>query len=93
MRWAYPSISGLFPHDERNSGDVEPGVGGNWLREIESKTKGALQQFQLQSKLVHSLLTPNAGLLKFAGSSNLTVEQVLKRRSEFLTTHGINTRR
>jgi DNA segregation ATPase FtsK/SpoIIIE, S-DNA-T family len=90
MRWAYPAISGLLSHDGRHTGDGEPGVGGNWLREIESKTKGALQQFQLQSKLVHSLLTPNAGLLKFAGSSNLTVEQVLKRRSEFLTTHGIN---
>jgi S-DNA-T family DNA segregation ATPase FtsK/SpoIIIE len=34
--------------------------------------------------------TPNAALLKFQGSSNLTVEQVAKRRSEFLTTHGLN---
>jgi S-DNA-T family DNA segregation ATPase FtsK/SpoIIIE len=44
----------------------------------------------LQSKLVQSVLTPNSALLKFAGSANLTVEQVLRRRSEFLTTHGIN---
>lgn len=61
-----------------------------WLRQIESKCKGALQQFQLQSKLLTKALTPNAALLKFQGSANLTVEQVLKRRSEFLTTHGLN---
>src|SRR5208337_1419197 len=52
--------------------------------------KGALQQFQLQSKVLTKALTPNAALLKFQGSANLTVEQVLKRRSEFLTTHGLN---
>jgi len=61
-----------------------------WLKQVESQTKGALQQFQLQSKLVSPILTPNAALLKFQGSSNLTVEQVAKRRSEFLTTHGLN---
>jgi len=61
-----------------------------WLRQVESKSKGALQQFQLQSKLLTKALTPNAALLKFQGSANLTVEQVLKRRSEFLTTHGLN---
>ena len=61
-----------------------------WLRQIEGKCKGALQQFQLQSKLLTKVLTPNAALLKFQGSANLTVEQVVKRRSEFLTTHGLN---
>lgn len=63
---------------------------GEWLRQIESRCKGALQQFQLHSKLLTKALTPNAALLKFQGSANLTVEQVLKRRSEFLTTHGLN---
>ena len=61
-----------------------------WLKQIEFRTRSALQQFQLQAKLVESTLTPNCALLKFAGSSNLTVEQVLKRRTEFLTTHGLN---
>jgi S-DNA-T family DNA segregation ATPase FtsK/SpoIIIE len=60
------------------------------LRQIEYRTKAALQQFQLQAKLLKSVLTPNSALLKFAGSDNLTVDQVLKRRSEFLTTHGLN---
>ncbi len=35
-------------------------------------------------------MTPNAALLKFAGSAHLTIEQVGKRRSEFLTTYGLN---
>ncbi len=61
-----------------------------WLRSVENQCKGGLQQFQLQARLRDSSLTPNAALLKFQGSQNLTVEQVLKRRSEFLTTHGIN---
>jgi S-DNA-T family DNA segregation ATPase FtsK/SpoIIIE len=61
-----------------------------WLRQIESKCKGALQQFQLHSRLQTKVLTPNAALLKFQGSANLTVELVLRRRSEFLTTHGLN---
>jgi S-DNA-T family DNA segregation ATPase FtsK/SpoIIIE len=62
----------------------------HWLKQIESQTKGALQQFQLQSRLVSSTLTPNAAILKFQGSSNLTVEQVTKKRTEFLSTHSIN---
>jgi len=53
-------------------------------------TKAALQQFQLQAKLLKSVLTPNAALLKFQGSAQLTVDQVLRRRSEFLTTHGLD---
>lgn len=61
-----------------------------WLRSVENQCKGGLQQFQLQARLRDSSLTPNAALLKFQGSQNLTVEQVLKRRSEFLTTHGLN---
>jgi len=61
-----------------------------WLAQTTSATKGALQQFQLNSRLLSSSLTPNAALLKFQGSANLTVEQVMKRRSEFLTTHKLN---
>src|SRR5262245_23295685 len=61
-----------------------------WLLQVESTTKLALQQFQLQAKLLHSVLTPNAALLKFQGSANLTVDQVLRHRTEFLTTYGLN---
>ena len=86
--WPWPQVGQLIA---RYQGGSEDGAGDEeWMRQVESKCKGALQQFQLQSKLLTKALTPNAALLKFQGSANLTVEQVLKRRSEFLTTHALN---
>lgn len=87
-RWAYPAIDSLLANDHKAE---ENGVQEQtWLRDIESRTKAALQQFQMRSKLLSSILTPNAALLKFAGSDDLTVELVNKRRSQFLTTYGLN---
>jgi len=60
-----------------------------WLRKVETQARSALQQLQLQAKVLGSVLTPNSGLLKFAGTANLTVEQLLKRRSELLTTYSL----
>ena len=86
--WPWPKVGQSIACYQGGSQD---GAGDEeWLRQVESKCKGALQQFQLQSKVLTKTLTPNAALLKFQGSANLTVEQVLKRRSEFLTTHGLN---
>jgi len=62
----------------------------SWLNEAAIATKAALQLFQLNSRLIEKKLTPNAAILKFQGSANLTVEQVIRRRSEFLTTHKLN---
>jgi S-DNA-T family DNA segregation ATPase FtsK/SpoIIIE len=86
--WTCPQISQLLVGYQ--GGTQDSVADAEWLKQIESLCKGALQQFQLQSKLLNSTLTPNAALLKFQGSANLTVEQVLKRRSEFLTTHKLN---
>ena len=86
--WAYPQVGQLVAGYE--GGSQDSAADEEWLKQVESKCKGALQQFQLQSKLLTKALTPNAALLNFQGSSNLTVEQVLKRRSEFLTTHALN---
>jgi S-DNA-T family DNA segregation ATPase FtsK/SpoIIIE len=86
--WCRPEISQLFSNYAETPQDSAED--SEWLRQIEGKCKGALQQFQLQSKLLVKSLTPNAALLKFQGSANLTVDQVLRRRSEFLTTHGLN---
>ena len=61
-----------------------------WLGTIAVATRSALQQLGLQAKPLDQTLTPNAAILRFAGSSNLTVEQVLKKRSELLTTHGLS---
>jgi S-DNA-T family DNA segregation ATPase FtsK/SpoIIIE len=86
--WAFPRVGDLVIGYHGGAQDSE--AEKEWLRQVESKCKGALQQFQLRSKLLTKALTPNAALLKFQGSANLTVDQVLKRRSEFLTTHGLN---
>jgi S-DNA-T family DNA segregation ATPase FtsK/SpoIIIE len=86
--WAYPGLSTLF--QSYQGGTRDSAADAEWLKQVENRCKGALQQFQLQSKLLSGTLTPNAALLKFQGSSNLTVEQVLRRRSEFLTTHKLN---
>jgi S-DNA-T family DNA segregation ATPase FtsK/SpoIIIE len=86
--WAFPEVGQLIA--DYHGGTQDSVAEENWLKQVESRCKGALQQFQLQAKLLTIVLTPNAALLKFQGSANLTVEQVLKRRSEFLTTHGLN---
>jgi len=87
-KWAYPAIESLIYASHNDSAHSESDL--LWLKQVESQTKGALQQFQLRSKLISSVITPNSALLKFAGSADLTVEQVMKKRSEFLTTYGLN---
>ena len=86
--WAYADMGRLLATED--VGPLDSNEDQAWLKHIENQTKGALQQFQLRSKLLSGMLTPNSALLKFEGSANLTVEQVMKRRSEFLTTHGLN---
>jgi S-DNA-T family DNA segregation ATPase FtsK/SpoIIIE len=86
--WAYPAISALALSSRTS--DEEGFAEQEWLARISAATRSALQQLQLQAKLVDSALTPNSALLKFAGSANLTVEQVTRKRSEMLTTFGLN---
>ena len=86
--WAYRGIATIVDRlaTEKNTSTEN----NEWLKQIEYNAKNALQQFNLQAKLLEAKMTPNAALLKFVGSKHLTVEQVNKRRSEFLTTHGLN---
>jgi DNA segregation ATPase FtsK/SpoIIIE, S-DNA-T family len=86
--WACKELRDFFSGS--HSGTQDSIADAQWLKEVESQCKAALQQFQLHSKLLSSVLTPNAALLKFQGGANLTIEQLLKRRSEFLTTHKLN---
>ena len=86
--WAYPKVGEILAN---YTGATQDSVADEeWLKQVENSCKGALQQFQLQSNLLSGALTPNAALLKVQGSAALTVEQVLRRRSEFLTTHKLN---
>ncbi|MDU0364267.1 FtsK/SpoIIIE domain-containing protein [Rhizobium sp. 25PS6] len=72
--------------------DVEPTETAEeqqWLSNTALQARSALQQLGMQAKLIDQKLTPNAAILRFTGSANLTVEQVLKKRSELLTTHRL----
>lgn len=86
--WSYKGVARFLAEHQGN--EIETQDAEHWLVETARQCKGALQQFQLQAKLLNSILTPNAALLKFQGSADLTVEQVSRRRSEFLTTYGLN---
>ena len=86
--WAYKGVARFLAEYQGN--EVGTQDAEHWLVETARQCRGALQQFQLQAKLLDSILTPNAALLKFQGSADLTVEQVSRRRSEFLTTYGLN---
>ena len=85
--WVCPAIGRLLSTSFRKTDEAGQ---REWLTRLATATKSALQQIQLQAKLLDSALTPNSALLKFAGSSNMTVDQVLRRRSELLTTFGLN---
>lgn len=86
--WPYPAFRQLLA--DYRGGTQDSVEDAAWLKDVERQCKGALQHFQLHSKLLSATLTPNSALLKFQGSSDLTIEQVLRRRSEFLTTHKLN---
>lgn len=87
-RWPYPGVARWVAAAPARQGESDEDR--TWVRQVENTAKTALHQFQLQAKLLRSVLTPNAALLKFQGSANLTVDQVLRRRLEFLTTYGLN---
>ena len=63
---------------------------GEWLASVAVATRSALQQLGMQAKPLSQVLTPNAAILRFGGSANLKVDQVLKKRSELLTTHRLD---
>ena len=86
--WAYSAIGSVV--DRHALERQETKTDAEWLKQVVKEMKTGLQQYNLQAKLLSSTMTPNAALLKFVGSAHLTMEQVSKRRSEFLTTHGLN---
>lgn len=65
-------------------------AGASWLKTVAQECRIALQHFQLKAKLLEQKITPNCAILKFEGSSNLTVDQVVKKQQEFLTSYGLH---
>jgi S-DNA-T family DNA segregation ATPase FtsK/SpoIIIE len=87
--WPYRGVAAILEGREAAKAVTE--AEDEWLRTTVGRMRAALQQFQLSSKVVmEPKLTPNAAIIRFQGASNMTVELIVKRRSEFLTTHGLN---
>ncbi|MFO0405066.1 MAG: FtsK/SpoIIIE domain-containing protein, partial [Labrys sp. (in: a-proteobacteria)] len=84
------TVASVIERHVSASGLVEAMPDEKWLANTALMTRSALQQLGLQAKLIDQKLTPNAAILRFSGSANMTVEQVLKRRSELLTTHKLD---
>ena len=60
-----------------------------WLDITVRSLQRALRGYDMTAELVGSRLTPNAALVRFRGSDDLTVPKVEKRRQELLTSHAI----
>ena len=58
--WACGNFQSLLEQHSRPTADTADEI--KWLRQTENACKAALQQFQLNSKLLSSSLTPNAAL-------------------------------
>lgn len=63
----------------------------DWLEHIERTLRRALRGYGMTAEISRaSTLTPNAALVRFRGSDDLTVPKVEKKRGELLTSHGFN---
>ena len=87
--WVNDAVAAII--EARTPASATSEAEAKWLREVVMATRTAFQQFQLNSKVVgEPKLTPNAAIIRFQGAANMTVEHVLKRRSELLTTYSLN---
>lgn len=60
-----------------------------WLADTAQRCRAALMRYGMSARLEQQILTPNAALLKFRGSDDLTVAKVESKRVELETTHGL----
>ncbi len=61
-----------------------------WLDNTVKALQRALRGYEMTAELVGSRLTPNAALVRFRGSDDLTVPKVEKKRQELLTSHAVD---
>lgn len=60
-----------------------------WLEEVTTRCRNALLRYGMSARLESKILTPNAALLKFKGSDELTVAAVERKLTELETTHAL----
>ena len=61
-----------------------------WLHKTQKSLQRALRGYEMTAEICSSRLTPNAALVRFRGTDDLTVSKVEKRKRELLTTHSID---
>ncbi|WP_020158717.1 FtsK/SpoIIIE domain-containing protein [Methylobacter marinus] len=61
-----------------------------WLEATVKSLQRALRGYDMTAELIGARLTPNAVLVRFRGSDDLTVPKVEKKRQELLTSHAID---
>ena len=61
-----------------------------WVETTEKSLKRALRGYGMSAELTGSTLTPNAAIIRFKGSDDLTIQKVENKLSELYTSHGIN---
>ena len=69
---------------------VEDDEAKAWLDTTVKALQRALRGYEMTADLVDARLTPNAALVRFRGSDDLTVPKVEKRRQELLTSHAVD---
>ncbi len=62
----------------------------SWLDETVTRLQRALRGYDMTAELLGARLTPNAALVRFRGSDDLTIPKVERRRQELLTSHAID---
>ena len=88
------SPSGLISKTEQQSHNNETQTtvlekNEQWSLTVQETLKRALLSYNLQAKIQGSRLTPNALLIRLKGSDYLKVEDIEKKKSVLLTTHGL----
>ena len=61
-----------------------------WLNTTVKSLQRALRGYEMTAELLGSRLTPNAALVRFRGTDDLTTSKVERRRQELLTSHAID---
>lgn len=73
----------------RSAADQRDETADAWLDDTASKMRLALQKREMTAKLLEKKLTPNAALVKFQGTDDLTIAKFEAKLSEFKTTDGL----
>ena len=87
-----PMAKILWNMVENEHGAIDDSISRKWAEEKSQEVQRALSHFGMKAEFSDPKfrLTPNGALVSFKGNSTLTTTTIEKRKSEFLTTYGID---